>query len=169
MLFPKIAPLGQRVGLLQFADDLLLFLQINKKTMTTLSKTLLLFEEEAGQCINKKKSQLMFSRNTFPTLTHLTKDTLQITRSVSSFDYLGTLLALDRTQHSARQHTLNRIQVRIHSWRGSLLSPAGRLILIQAVTSVIPSYWLGHTSIPGRIVKQFNRMNDAFFWSRQST
>lgn len=56
LLFLKIAQRGQRVGLLQFADDLLLFLQINERTMVNLSETLQVFEDEAGQRINEAKS-----------------------------------------------------------------------------------------------------------------
>lgn len=96
MLLPKIAPLGRRVGLLQFADDLLFFLQLNTRTLVHVGKIIQLFEEEAGQCINKTKSQLMFSRNTSPALIRLNRDTLQISRAVTSFDYLGTPLAMDR-------------------------------------------------------------------------
>lgn len=88
------------MGLLQFADDLLFFHQINEKTLVNLTKPLQIFKEEVGQHINKAKSQLMFSRNTHPGL-GLTKDTLKITSAVNSFDYLGTPLALDRTQRTA--------------------------------------------------------------------
>ncbi|KAJ8650120.1 hypothetical protein MRB53_003143 [Persea americana] len=66
MLFPKIAPGGQKVGLLQFADDLLFFLHLNDRHLMNLTKTLQLFEEEAGQRINKSKSQLLFPMNTTP-------------------------------------------------------------------------------------------------------
>ncbi|KAJ8629265.1 hypothetical protein MRB53_022588 [Persea americana] len=49
MLFPKIAPNGGRVGLLQFTDDLLLFLCLNAHTILGLHRLLTKFEEEAGQ------------------------------------------------------------------------------------------------------------------------
>lgn len=97
MLFLKISLGGQRVGLLQFADDLLFFLHLNDSTLVNLSKTLQLFKEEAGQCINKSKRQLLFL-NTTPGMARQTRDTLQIHRSVTSFDYLGTPLAMDRNQ-----------------------------------------------------------------------
>ena len=53
MLSPKIAPGGQRVGLLQFADDLLFFHHIDDRTLVNLTRTLQLFEEEAGQRVDK--------------------------------------------------------------------------------------------------------------------
>lgn len=63
MLFPKIEPNGDRVGLLQFADNLLFFLGPNSQTLPSLNHILSLFEEEARQCINRSKSQLLFSKN----------------------------------------------------------------------------------------------------------
>lgn len=140
MLYPKIALGGQRVGLLQFADDLLFFLHINDRTLVNLTQTSQLFEEEACQSINKVKSQLLFSMNTSSGLARLTRDTLQISMSVTSFDYLGIPLALDKTQHTAWHNTLKRIHNRIAGWRGGLLSPAGRRTLIQSVTLAIPVY-----------------------------
>lgn len=47
ILFPKIAPRGQRVGLLQFADDLLFFIHLNERSLLSLSVILKKFEEEA--------------------------------------------------------------------------------------------------------------------------
>lgn len=38
VLLPMIAPVGRRVGLLQFADDLLFFLQLNTRTLVQLGK-----------------------------------------------------------------------------------------------------------------------------------
>ncbi|KAJ8619970.1 hypothetical protein MRB53_028499 [Persea americana] len=117
MLYPKIAPRAQRVGLLQFTDDLLIFLHINDRTVVNLTRTMQFFEEEAGQSINKSKGQLMFSKNTSPGLARHTRDTLQISRSVTTFVYLGTPLALDRTQRIAWYNTLKRIHNRIVGWR----------------------------------------------------
>lgn len=86
MLSPKIAPGEQRVGLLHFADDLLFFLHINDKTLVNLTRNLQLFEEEAGQRINKSKSQLLFSKNIPYGLARHTRDILPISRSITSFD-----------------------------------------------------------------------------------
>ncbi|KAJ8646846.1 hypothetical protein MRB53_008594 [Persea americana] len=158
MLLPKIAPNGDRVGLLQFADDLLLFLRPNDRTLTNLNQILSMFEEQAGQRINRTKSQLMFSKNASSRMIRATKDALHI-QEVTSFDYLGTSLALKCNHRNTWLNTIRRVQNRIAGWRGSTLSPAGRKILIQSVTTAIPNYWLGHHLVPGKVLKQINGMN----------
>lgn len=101
MPFPKIAPNGGRVGLLQFTDDLLFFLCLNAHTILGLHRLLTKFEEEAGQRINRTKSQLLFSKNASPRIVRLTKDTLHIQRDVNSFDYLGTALEFKSNQRTS--------------------------------------------------------------------
>lgn len=59
-----------------------------------------------------------------------TKETLQIQRHVTSFDYLRTILALKGDQRITWQNTIQRIQARIARWRGSTLSIVGRKVLI---------------------------------------
>ncbi|KAJ8629693.1 hypothetical protein MRB53_023016 [Persea americana] len=156
MLFPKIAPNGDRVGLLQFANDLLLFLRPNDRTLTNHNQLLSMFEEQAGQHINRTKSQLMFSKNASSRTIRATKDALHIQREVTSFNYLGTSLALKCNHRNTWLNTICRVQNRIAGCRGSNLSPAGRKILIKSVTTAIPIYWLGHHLIPGKVLKQIN-------------
>lgn len=60
----KIAPNGDRVGLLQFADDLLVFISTAKKSARGVREILDKFDQEARQEINGTKSVLMFSKGT---------------------------------------------------------------------------------------------------------
>ena len=169
LLFPKIAPNGDRVGLLQFANDLHLVLRPNDHTLLSLNQLLSVFEEQAGQRINHTKSQSLFSKNAFSRTIRETKDALRIQREVTSFDYLGTSLDLRCNHMNTWLNTIRGVQNRIAGWRGSTLSPAGRKILIQSVTTAIPIYWLGHHIIPGKVLKQINGMNSNFFWSGTNT
>lgn len=84
---------------------------------------------------------------------------------LSLLDYLATPLTLDRSHTATWQLTIRRIQARLANWRGGLLSPVGRRILIQSVTTAIPLYWLSHNHIPGKVTKEISRMNAAFLWS----
>ena len=52
----------------------------------------------------------------------------------------------------------------ISSWRGTLLSSAGRRILIQSITDAIPLYWLEHNTVPRMGDQSINRTNSAFLW-----
>lgn len=87
---------------------------------------------------------------------------------VTSFEYLGTELELSRIQRNNWLNTISRIQARIASWWGKILSPVGRKTLIQSVTTAIPIYWLRHNIIPVKVTKQINGINSNFLWDGQS-
>ena len=90
---------------------------------------------------------------------------LNIQRDVNTFDYLGTALALKRDQRLTWHNTIRCIQARIARWRGSTLSPEGLRTLIQLVTTAIPIYWLGHQTIPVKVLKLIKTINSNFLWS----
>lgn len=59
-IFPQLCPRGDRVGLLQFADDMILFFNAKDKWASIINETLKLYALESGQKINRSKSDLIF-------------------------------------------------------------------------------------------------------------
>lgn len=57
--FPTLAPKGDRISILQYADDTLLFIQAPESTADKLNRILQMFVEEAGQVVNRSKSKLI--------------------------------------------------------------------------------------------------------------
>lgn len=53
---------------------------------------------------------------------------------------------------------------KLQTWKGSLLSPAGRRALIQLAISSISYYWLGHQAIPKKEQKSIVQIQRNFLW-----
>lgn len=119
ILHPQLTPIGSRVGLLQFADDNLIFIRADKKSRKNLRKVLDLFALEAGQSINRTKSCLMFSQGTsnvdMAMLNHLH-------HSTQTFQYLGGPISLRHTRSPDSQQIIVKMETKIGSWQGSLLN-----------------------------------------------
>lgn len=53
--YPSIAPRGDRVPILQYADDTLIFIRANRQSASKIKKVLDLYGSEVGQQLNNHK------------------------------------------------------------------------------------------------------------------
>ena len=59
---------------------------------------------------------------------------------------------------------LDRVKNKLASWKASLLSMAGRKVLIQASSSVILAYVMQSNLLPNKALDGINRVNRNFLW-----
>ena len=59
---------------------------------------------------------------------------------------------------------MEKVQAKLSSWKAKLLSPAGRVILVQFVTFAIPAYYMQNVTLPIRICSNLDKMNKDFLW-----
>ena len=88
---------------------------------------------------------------------------------VSGFKYLGYYLKPLGYKVSDWNWLVQKFENRIFHWAHKLLSRGGRLILVQAVLSSIPVYWLGLAPIPVSMSNQLRSLKFAFYGALQET
>uniref|UniRef100_A0A2N9IUL5 RNase H type-1 domain-containing protein n=1 Tax=Fagus sylvatica TaxID=28930 RepID=A0A2N9IUL5_FAGSY len=100
------------------------------------------FCSHSGQKVNLSKSKVLFSPNVAPDV---------VARLI--WDLGGSLV-------------LRILGPRPSLLVGSLssLSPAGRVVLIQSVTSSLPAYYMQNTALPSSICNELDRLNRNFLW-----
>uniref|UniRef100_A0A2N9IZP5 C2H2-type domain-containing protein n=1 Tax=Fagus sylvatica TaxID=28930 RepID=A0A2N9IZP5_FAGSY len=59
---------------------------------------------------------------------------------------------------------VEKVQAKLSSWKAKLLSPAGRVILVQSVTSAIPAYYMQNVALPTRVCSTLDKLNRDFLW-----
>ena len=59
---------------------------------------------------------------------------------------------------------LDRVKNKLAGWKASLLSMAGRKVLIQASSSVIPTYVMQSNLLPNKVLDGIDRVNRNFLW-----
>ena len=83
---------------------------------------------------------------------------------VSGFKYLGYYLKPLGYKVSDWNWLIQKFENKIFHWSHKLLSLGGRLILVQAVLSSIPVYWLGLAPIPVSVLNKLRSLTFAFLW-----
>jgi hypothetical protein len=59
---------------------------------------------------------------------------------------------------------VEKVQAKLSSWKAKFLSPAGRVILVQSVTSAIPAYYMQNVALPIRVCSNLDKLNRDFLW-----
>ncbi|KAK1320984.1 hypothetical protein QJS10_CPA03g01295 [Acorus calamus] len=60
---------------------------------------------------------------------------------------------------------IGKFTQRMEGWKGKLLSSGGRLVLLQAVLSNLPTYFLSLFKIPKGILQKIDGIRRRFLWS----
>uniref|UniRef100_A0A2N9HIV3 CCHC-type domain-containing protein n=1 Tax=Fagus sylvatica TaxID=28930 RepID=A0A2N9HIV3_FAGSY len=59
---------------------------------------------------------------------------------------------------------VEKVQAKLSNWKSKLLSSAGKVVLIQAVTSTIPAYYMQNAAFPSSICSELDKINKNFLW-----
>ncbi|CAL5374865.1 unnamed protein product [Camellia sinensis] len=81
------------------------------------------------------------------------------------FKYLGMPLGANPRRLKTWKPVVDRVKVKLASWKRRFLSIAGRLTLIKAVLSSLPVYYLSLFKIPKGVAKELDKIQAAFLWN----
>ena len=95
----------------------------------------------SGQKINLTKSKGFFTPNVAPHMRQQLCDILRVASTLDLGKYLGFPLRLNGRNARDFRFIVEKVQSKLTSWKSKLLSPVGRVVLIQAVISTIPTYY----------------------------
>lgn len=79
--------------------------------------------------------------------------------------YLGMLLGAPFKSKSVWNPVIERIEGILDSWKASLLSKGARLILIKAILSSIPNYFLSLFTVLVSVANRIERLMRTFLWN----
>ncbi|GLT28349.1 hypothetical protein SLA2020_032890 [Shorea laevis] len=147
-----------------FADDLMLFCEASQEQVEVVMDCLTKFSKESGLEINSTKSKLYVSPNIQSHVAGVLSDASGIPLTSDLGTYLGVPILHGRPSVSTYKHILEKIQVKLAGWKRSLLSMAGRRILVQYVTSAIPTYTMQSILLPNSVCSAIDSLNRRFLW-----
>ncbi|KAK4268822.1 hypothetical protein QN277_022056 [Acacia crassicarpa] len=148
-----------------FADDALLYMHASRRNCMYLANILELYCAASGQVINLDKSSIFFSANTPPAVISMVSDILKIPVTEDPGAYLGIPSIWGKTKQQAMAYIRDRVANKIHRWGQSLLSFAGREVMIKAVIQAIPIYPMNCFKFLVITCKQINNLIVKFWWS----
>lgn len=79
--------------------------------------------------------------------------------------YLGLPLSWEKLSAADFLPMITKVDKYLAGWRARLLSPVGRLVLINAVLDPLPTYATAPMLLPPAIIKALDALRHAFFWN----
>ena len=160
------SPVG--IPLLQYADDTTFFIQGSEIAACTLSNMMNIFYDFSGLQLNRAKS-------IFVGFGLSTEETSRCARLLETpigtlpVRYLGLPLANRRLRVQDWQPVLEKVEARLGGWRARMISRGGRLVLVKAVLSAIPTYFMSVFRMPSGVRRRLKGTMRRFFWRGTET
>ncbi|GMJ14282.1 hypothetical protein HRI_005097400 [Hibiscus trionum] len=151
------------VSHIQFADDLIVFAGASETQVQNIVRILRGFGLASGLRLNLDKSKLL-GVNVDPVILEKWAVTTKCSTENFPCTYLGLPLGIVRNSLKIWVPVVEKVKKRLTSWRSRLLSFSGRLVLVKAVLSNLPIYYMSLFKLPVSICKQINRLINNFLW-----
>ncbi|CAA7023512.1 unnamed protein product [Microthlaspi erraticum] len=164
----RVARGSPLINHLLFANDTMFFCKSNKKNCETLHQILQTYEEASGQVINLGKSSITFANKTNIETKEKAKEILGITALGGQGKYLGLPEHFGRKKKDLFALIVDRIRRKAVSWSSRFLSGAGKMTMLQAVLSAIPTYTMSCFKLPISLCKRIQSAMTRFWWDETS-
>ena len=151
------------LSILQYADDTILFMEHDIEKAKNLKLILSAFEQLSGLKINFHKSEL-FCFGDAQAEANQYAELFGCEVGEFPISYLGIPIHFRRLTIAQWKHVEERLQKRLSSWKGKLLSLGGRLVLINAVLTNMVLYMISFFQIRKGVLHRLDYFRSRFFW-----
>ena len=152
-----------RLRLSLFADDAAIFLKPVREDVQEIMQILMSFGTASGLLTNIQKSAV------YP----ICCEHLNLSQVMECFNYpvknfpctyLGLPLHTRKLRRVDIQPLVDKVAARLPAWKGKFLNKAGRLTVLKAVLSSIPTYFLTVFQPQKWMTKQIDKLRRGFLW-----
>lgn len=147
----------------QFVDDTFFMGKSEVKEARNLKQAINLYSSASGQLVKWNKSVVYFL-NTPILRQHKIAKILGCSIGSLPSSYLGLPLGL-KAPDSFWEDLINKFSKKLASWKGNLLSQAGKLTLLKASLQSIPTYALSLFKIPSKYAEAIDKIQRNFLWT----
>ncbi|XVE99040.1 hypothetical protein REPUB_Repub03eG0162200 [Reevesia pubescens] len=122
------------------------------------------FSQVSGLTISPPKSRFFVSPNTDRSIARSLSTMSNFPLTSDLGKYLGVPIIHKRVSKDTYAPLVDKVMQRLASWKGKILSPAGRRTLIQSTTSAIPLHVMQTSLLPSSICNKLDQVNRNFLW-----
>jgi hypothetical protein len=149
--------------MLQYADDTLCIGEASIENLWTLKAILRGFELISGLKVNFWKSCLI-GVNVAEDFMFMATEFLNCRRGAVPFKYLGLPVGANPRKLSTWEPMLNVMKARLGSWGNKYISLGGRIVMINAVLSAIPVFFMSYMKMPTKVWREVVKIQRKFLW-----
>ena len=151
------------IPLLQYVDDTTFFVQGSWAASHTLSAMMDIFSDFLGLRLNRAKSSFIGFGLSAEEMVGCSRI---LTTPIGELPirYLGVPLADRRLRIRDWQPVLEKVETRLGGWQAHLLSRGRRLVMLKAVLSAIPTYFMSIFRMPVGVRWRLEPVMRGFFW-----
>jgi hypothetical protein len=151
------------ISILQYADDTLCIGEASIGNLWTLKAMLRGFEMASGLKVNFFKSCLV-GVNLTDEFLGMASNFLNCRIGRTPFKYLGLMVGGNPRSISTWEPLLNTLRCRLGNWGNKYVSLGGRIVMINAVLSAIPIFYLSFLKMPIKVWKEIVKIQRKFLW-----
>jgi hypothetical protein len=155
------------LSIIQYADDTIPFMEHDLEKAQNLKLILSAFEQLLGLKINFHRSEL-FCFGEAQDKVNAYADLFGCGKGQFPMLYLGIPIYYRRLTLAEWRLVQERLQKRLSSWKGTLLSLRGRLILINLVLSNMVLHMISFFPLPKGVLHKLDYYRSRFFWQGDS-
>nr|XP_016440976.1 PREDICTED: uncharacterized protein LOC107766672 [Nicotiana tabacum] len=138
---------------LTYADDTIIFASADPYSLEKIVEVLSKYEFTSGQLINKSKSSFYMHSNVVGALFNSVGTIIGFARGGFPFTYLGCPISYKRRRKDYYNDLIKKVNTKLHSWKGKLLSFVGKATLISSVLQSIPTHILSVLEPPDNVLE----------------
>ncbi|XP_013624949.1 PREDICTED: uncharacterized protein LOC106331168 [Brassica oleracea var. oleracea] len=157
-----------RITHLLFADDLLVFSDGSRASVSGIKAVMSVFREWSGLDMNEAKSEIFYGGYN-DIQASVMADLSGFKRGSFPTRYLDLPLDPKKITLATLQPFLERITSQLHSWTVKILSFAGKVKLIYSVIYGMVNFWSSVFVQPKRFYQKVDSICSAFLWKNSTT
>ncbi|KAL8101648.1 hypothetical protein AgCh_033517 [Apium graveolens] len=125
------------------------------------------FGNASSQKVNRAKLSVFFSYNTSSECRARVCETLQMVEADERSMYLGLPNTMGRNKSVILGFLKDKVNKRVASWDGKLISKGGKEVVIKLVAQTLPSYAMSVFLLPIEITKDIEKSMARYWWCSQ--
>ncbi|XP_022573038.2 uncharacterized protein LOC111214447 [Brassica napus] len=164
----KIARGSPSISHLLFADDSLFFCKAEQSQCEELVRIIDVYGTASGQQLNKEKSSVLFGSKVIASTKSDLRRSLGITKEGGMGMYLGMPEKICGSKKQVFSFVQDRMNGKINSWSGKLLSRGGKEVQIKSVAQAVPTYVMSCYLLPIDTCNKLSAAVARFWWGTRN-